>query len=125
VPNAVGTILFVEVYECLGIGSGREAMATSQKAGGQFAIIVNFSIEDYPDGAVFVGKWLVSRLEINDAESAHADGDSRFPVRALFVGPAMNQRFAHGAKRLQALGPVCSLPINAEDAAHVRSSTSE
>src|SRR5262249_661010 len=95
------------------------AMASRQKVGRQLAIVIDFSVEHRPDGAILVGEGLMSGLEIDDAQPTHPDAHSGLHVRTLVIRPSMNQRLAHGAKQSKAFWPISRFPADAEDAAHV------
>src|SRR5262245_10093456 len=94
-------------------------MAAREEAGRQLAVVVDLPVEDHPDRAVFVGDWLVPRLEVDDAEAPHPKPHAGLRVDTPLVRAAMDQRLSHGAEHTQAFRPGL-VPTDTEDAAHAR-----
>ena len=64
-------------------------MAFLHQPGTDILIVVDLSIEDGPDGLVFIGHWLMAGLQIDDAQSAVCQADSWRRVEACIVRTPM------------------------------------
>src|SRR5690349_15035922 len=80
-----------------GIGVGGETMAALQQLLSQLGIIVDFTVEQNPNGAVLVGNWLMSPGNVNYAEAAVPQSDSGGDINPGVVRPAMTQGVVHAA----------------------------
>src|SRR5579883_2295079 len=80
-----------------GIAAGLELVSASRKLRAQLVVIVDFSVENCPDGAVFVAHGLLPACNVGDAKAAHADCTAAFDVEALMIGPAVPHEVAHSA----------------------------
>ncbi len=72
-------------------------MALSHQGLAEFLKIVNLSVENHPDGAIFVGDRLMTCLEIDDAQAAHADCATAVHVITIIVGTPVADGVAHRA----------------------------
>src|SRR4051794_32116330 len=66
-----------------------------QKHLSQLAIVVDLAVEHDPDRAILVADWLMTAVDIDDAEASHAEADAGAHVDAFFVGPAVDQHLTH------------------------------
>lgn len=61
-------------------------------------MVIDLTIENDPDGLVFVRDRLVTGGEVDDAKAAHADADLTIMVDALVIRTAVRDYVAHLAK---------------------------
>ena len=94
----LGAVLFPQVDQDLGVGAGAEPVALVDELPGQFAIVVDLSVEDHADGAVLVGLRLRSARDVDHGEPADPGGDTRLFQEALGVRTAMSHSGQHGAQ---------------------------
>src|SRR6185437_10148458 len=87
--------LLVQVYDRLRVAVRLEAMPACDQVSAQVLIAVNFSVEDHPDGAVFVRDRLVSRGQIDNAEPPHADAAWPIDMEAFIVRSAVAYPVTH------------------------------
>jgi hypothetical protein len=59
----------------LGIAMSVELMAAPLKLCLQFAVVIDFSIEDNQHALIFVKHWLLTARQINNGEAAHPQGN--------------------------------------------------
>src|SRR5262249_22797400 len=64
----------------------------------QFLVVVDFAIEDDPDGRVFVVDRLLAGRQINDGQTSHAEADARHKSADLIVWAAAANSCAHPAQ---------------------------
>src|SRR5450631_2979697 len=77
------------------VAMGRVTMASRDELFAQGGVVVDFSVEDDPEGAIFVADGLVAGRQIDDAEAPHAQAHGTVRVHALIVGSAVHHRLAH------------------------------
>src|SRR3954447_2581836 len=68
--------------------------------------IVDFPVEDDPDGAVLIRHWLVSGAEVDDAQPPHPDAAAAFDADAFIVRTAVADLGAHRAHQGRVGDPV-------------------
>jgi hypothetical protein len=93
-------------------------VAAGFELGPDVGVVVDLAVEDDPDGAVFVRQRLLAGLEIDDAETAVAEGGSAVDMEARFVGAAMRDDVAHGHDALAGVGPELRGGDESGDTAH-------
>ena len=71
-------------------------MSLGQETLPQFLIVVDFAIEDNPDGAIFIRDRLMATFEVDDGESTKTQPYRAREVVALIIGTAMMNRVRHG-----------------------------
>ena len=69
--NAIASIFFVGVDNRFGVAIGSVAMSTRLQLFTHGKMVVNLSVKNDPDCAVFVANGLVSGRQINNAEATH------------------------------------------------------
>jgi hypothetical protein len=89
--------LLVQVDECFGVTVGFELMALADQVLAESLVVVDLTIEDHPDRAVFIRNGLMAGMEIDNAETAHADSAAAIDVETLVIGAAVPDLIAHGA----------------------------
>ena len=94
-PWKLGTRVFVEVRDGLGVAAGQERMAAAFQPGPDLAVVVELPVLHGPDPPVFVGDGLVPALDVDDAESAHPEADAVGQIRAAVVGAAVRHDVRH------------------------------
>src|SRR5579859_1444527 len=78
-----------------GIGMGIEAVAAFLQFGTQFGKIVDFAVENNPDGFVLVEDRLMAASQIDDAEPTHSQSDAVFYKDSFVVRTAMHDGLTH------------------------------
>ena len=73
----------------------RKLVAFGLEVGAQLAVVVDFSVEDYLDGAVFVAHGLIAGAQIDDAEAPVAQRGVFVGHPAVGIRTAMRQAVAH------------------------------
>ena len=61
----------------------------------QLGEVVDFSVEDDPDAAIFVGDRLVARHEVNDVEASHRETHVLVHKEAFIVRATVRERVGH------------------------------
>src|ERR1700720_2113933 len=98
-----------------GVGLGFEDVALGEKKFTEFLIVVDFPVENDPDGAVFVRDGLVAGVEVNDGQAAEAEADWTGKIKTFVVRATMLDGIGHG---LEELGSNASFPIKREFSAN-------
>jgi hypothetical protein len=80
-------------------------------------VVVNLSVEDYLDRAVFIAQRLGSAFEIDDAEPTMSESDIRVEEFAVAIWPAVNELIAHWAQNFTLMSNMFRSQITG-DAAH-------
>jgi hypothetical protein len=70
----------------------------------QFPVVVNLTVKDDPDGAVFIGHWLVPATKIHDREAAVPKSNGSIQPDARVVRPTMFDRIPHDGQLRLAYG---------------------
>src|SRR5438093_9717650 len=76
--------------EHLSVRRRPEPMTLEQKMSGKLAVVVNLTIKDYPNGAIFIAHRLVTCFQIYDGQTAHAEPYVGADVEAGIIWAAMN-----------------------------------
>src|SRR6185436_11738295 len=77
------------------IAGGFEDVTLCDQIIAETLVIVDFAIEDNPDGSVFIGNRLVAAREINDTETPHSDRAIAIGVEAFIVRTAVDHAITH------------------------------
>ncbi len=100
--HEVQAVLFVQMHDDFGVAFRAKLMSGSQQSFPEFAVIVDFTVEDDLYRAVFVAKRLSTSGDINDREPAMPQRHARATVRRLVnqkmtfcVRPAMLNSVRH------------------------------
>src|SRR5579862_9845554 len=96
-------------------------MTPAREVVSQFAVVVDLTIEDGPDGSIFVRDGLMAGGQIDDAEPAHANPTAAIGVNPFVVRAAVHDRIAHGPH--QRFARHTPRQINACYSAHTAQST--
>jgi hypothetical protein len=83
--------------------------------GAQLAVVVDFSVEDDPDGAALVVDWLASAGEVDDAQTPHAEADARLHVDPFIVWTAVPDHLAHPVHEIELVLLARRLAVRAAD----------
>ena len=70
-PHALAAVFFVEVNNRFSVAATVVAMAFGFQVGAERLVVVDFSVEDDPNVAVFVGQRLMAGLHVDDAQPPH------------------------------------------------------
>lgn len=104
--DAGRAVLFIQVKDNLRIGAGMEAMTGGLETGAKIFEIVNFAVENEPEGAVLIGHRLATRVGyINDCQAVVAERDAVGNCRRAealdrrAIRPAMPDRARHPFNR--------------------------
>ncbi len=79
----------------LSIALSGKAVTTHNQIAAQTGIIVNLAVKDRPDRLVFVCDWLMSGLQIDDAETAHAESAAAIQMKSFVIRSAVTNCGAH------------------------------
>src|SRR5580700_10985330 len=93
--DAILAIFLVEVNDGLGIALGSITMAARDQSLAQRTVVIDFTVENYPDRTIFVAERLMSVGDVDDAEAAHAEADIALRENAVIVWTAMGHHIAH------------------------------
>src|SRR6267378_3508597 len=85
-----------------------ENVATGLQLMFEFEEIVDLTIEDNSDGAVFTGDGLLSSRDVDNRKPAHPQRDAILYQNALIIGAAMSNYPAHAIEDLFALAHLAS-----------------
>ena len=96
--HEIGAVVLVEVHDGFRVAGRAEDVPATLEVAPQRAVVVDFAVEDHPHRAVFVRHRLMPAVEINDAQTAHAQPHAAVHVEAFVVRPAVRHRAAHGAQ---------------------------
>jgi len=81
-------------------------------------MVIDFSIENDPEIFVLVRKWLMTCLNVDNAEPTHSESNLSFNKKPLVIGASMHDTAIHDREA----GPVYILTLagieNAADSAH-------
>src|SRR5229473_1038404 len=94
-------------------------MPLRQKFRRERAIVIDLTIEDDPEGSVFIGQRLVARLQVDDAQTTHSDAETAVRVKPTAIRPATGQHLSHSEQPLTVRWPRAVTAEDAEDAAHL------
>ena len=64
-------------------------VALSLQHGAQLDIVIDLAVEHDPDRSVLVRDRLLARLQVDDAQAAHPQGDAILHVKPVAIWPAM------------------------------------
>ena len=93
----IRTELLEQVYQHLGVGLGAEAVPFSDQKLAQLLVIVNFPVENRPDGPVFVGDGLLSGVQVDNGKTPVSQPHLIFEVVTVVVRTAMANHVGHFA----------------------------
>jgi len=99
-------------------------MASALEFGTELGKVVNFAVENNPDGSVFVKHRLVASSQIDDGKAAHAEARAVFYENAFVIRTAMYDRVAHAVNRGCFNSLASSRAYDARDSTHALSSHS-
>jgi hypothetical protein len=98
--HALLTPLLIHMDNYFSISLGLKDVAFSLKESSQFLVVVNLSIEHDPDTSIFIGKRLVTGLEVDDGEPAKSEPHRPRNKKTFVVGPAMLDHVRHRLKQV-------------------------
>jgi hypothetical protein len=106
-----------------GVALSPIAVAASLQILAQFPVIVDFAVENDPNGFVFIADGLMTGLNVDDAEAPHRQSDIVLDKKTVIVGATMDDLPVHGDQliALNALSGVRMPGIgikNAADSTH-------
>ena len=93
-------------------------MAASDEALAELTVVVDLAVEDDHLRPVFVEDRLSPAVQVDDAETAHAEADSPADITPLVVGAAMPDCGAHLTQQRLGDGSVPVAVDDPSDAAH-------
>src|SRR5262245_45501202 len=76
VREAFGPFVLVEMDDRFGVAIGAKLVAGAFEPATEVEVVIDFAVEDEPNGAVFVRHRLASGDEVDDREAAKAKRDS-------------------------------------------------
>jgi hypothetical protein len=83
------------VHYHFGIGFGAKNVALFEQVFAKFLIVINLSIENYPDSVVLVGERLVTSRQINDRKAAKPEADLTGEVVPIVIWTTMRNGVRH------------------------------
>src|SRR5258707_1386113 len=96
----VPAVFFVKMRQNFGVRSAAKGVATRFQVRAQFAIVVDFAVENHGDAFVFVVDRLLARDEIDDRQPPHPESYAVADYITFRVRPAMNHAVAHRVQEL-------------------------
>src|SRR5215470_6000041 len=93
--NAVFPVFLVEVDYGFGVALRTVRVPASKQLFAQGAMVVDFSVKNYPQCPVFIAERLMAGCEVDDAEPAHPDAHPALRVNAIVIGAAVGHDVAH------------------------------
>src|SRR5262249_55092382 len=112
--------VFVQMHDYFGVAGGAKTMTSGLEVLAQSAIVVNFAVEDDPDGLVLVSDGLVAGPEVDDAQTPHAQSDRGLDVVPEVIGAPVRDPVAHCLEGRQGDGMPGIRVDDARYAAHDR-----
>src|SRR5258707_4526 len=97
--EAVAAVLLVGVDDRLSVRVGLEAMTAVLELLAEILEVVDLTVEDDADGAVFVVDRLIAAGDVDDGQAAHAQADIVRPEETFAVGTAVQQPVVHRLQR--------------------------
>jgi hypothetical protein len=94
--NTIVTILLVEMHNRFRIAIGSKAVTALLQLEAEFGMVIDFPVKNDPNAPVFVGHWLMSSHQVNDAQPAETKRDWASEERAAIVWPAVPKSTRHG-----------------------------
>ena len=73
VLDAVRAVLLIKVDNAFRVAVSAIGVTLGEQFFSKFDVVVNFAVEYDPDGAVFVANWLMTSLDVDDAEAPHSE----------------------------------------------------
>src|SRR5438132_12127230 len=95
-------------------------MPLRQKFRRELAVVIDLTIEDDPEGSVFVGQRLVAGRQVDDAQTTHPDAATAVPVKPTAIRPATGQHLSPSEQALTVRSPRSVAAEDPDDAAHLR-----
>src|ERR1700727_1243661 len=88
-------MLFVKGNNGFLFGGGRKVWPPGKEFPPELGIVVNLSVQQHPDGSVFVRKRLVSTFYVDNRESPVPQSHSRTCKNPGIVGSTVAERVVH------------------------------
>src|SRR6266550_3001350 len=99
--RTIGAVLIVGVNDGFCIAVCIKGVAELFQLVAEFAVVIDFPIEDNPGAAVLIVDRLLAAFQIYDRQPAHTQADALAEVEAIFIRATMAYGFAHARdKRL-------------------------
>ena len=76
VIDQIGSIVLVQMDDHLRIRPRGEPMSARQQPLSQQLEVINLAIEDHPHRAIFIRQWLMTVVQVDDAQAAHPESDA-------------------------------------------------
>src|ERR1700674_4883369 len=96
--NAISSVFFIQVDNRFGVASRGITGTAASQTGTDRCMIIDFAVEDNPNGPILVGHRLVASAQIHNAESPEPEGHGRTEVVSNIVRSAVNEHLGHGFK---------------------------
>src|ERR1700722_10017258 len=95
VLNAVVAVFFVKMDDGFGVATGAVNMSARFELRAQVGVVVDFAVEDDPDGSVFVTQRLLAGGEIDNAQATHTQRGRTVDADAFIIGATVGNSIAH------------------------------
>jgi hypothetical protein len=93
--DTVAAIFLIQVNDGFGIALRAVLVTTRSHLLPELGVVVDFAVEDDPDGFVLIADWLVTGRKIDDAQPAHAKPNRPVDIEPIVIGPAVGHGGAH------------------------------
>ena len=88
-------LFFVQVHDTFGVGARPVGVAARLEPGTQRRVVVYFTVERNPHGAIFVVDRLMAGGKVDDREAAHPDCAGAVDVKTFVIRAAVANLIAH------------------------------
>ncbi len=121
--DAVLPVLLIEVHDAFRVALCAVDMAAREHLLAEVGVVIDFAVVHDPDGAVFIGKRLVTGFDINDAEATHGESGIIGDHGPGVVGTTMHDLLVHFEQR-GFVGTLTGSEVkDAADTAHISRSS--
>jgi hypothetical protein len=117
--HALVAPLLVGVHDRLGIRPRAIHVAARLQLAPDVGVVVDFPVEDRPDGACFVRQRLLAARHVDDAQSPVREQRAIIEPEPCFVGTPMGEDVAHADRPLSIVGADAVGTDQAGNSAHV------
>ena len=109
--------LLVGMDKHLGVAVGSETVPVALQGGADGAVVVDFTIKNHCEAAIFVEDRLIAAAQVNNREAAHRHAHGAAQKDAVAIRPPVGEAVVHTAQQIRVNG----LPVlmhHAADTTH-------
>src|SRR4051812_33854193 len=118
IRHAVHAIFFIEMDKHFRIADAFENMPSAFQVFGKGSEVIDFSIENNDNAAIFVVHGLLAAAQIDDAQAAHSHRKIAVEIGSFVIWPAMANDLQHIAQNIRLNRFATTILINTTDSAH-------